>query len=145
MPFLRQKSLAGYNHHPSQQPTLSLSAPGSASTSPPCTPLSCMQLLSCCQACQSLPSISSPTPLLLLALIASLVSLAAPLASVAATACKLVPRVSASSKSYERKQKGDIYMYHFHDEIKSQNRFFGCHEASNTQIWILFPATVAPP
>ncbi len=33
----RQKSLAGYNHHPSQQPTLSLSAPGSASTSPPCT------------------------------------------------------------------------------------------------------------
>ena len=38
MPFSRQKSLAAYNHHPLQQPTLSLSAPGSASTSPPCTP-----------------------------------------------------------------------------------------------------------
>ncbi len=32
-----------------------------------------------------------------------------------------------------------IYMYRFRDEIKSQNRFLGCHEASNTQIWILFP------
>jgi hypothetical protein len=36
MPFLRQNSLASYNHHSSQQPTLSLSAPGCASTSPPC-------------------------------------------------------------------------------------------------------------
>jgi hypothetical protein len=86
-------------------------------------PLSCMQLLSCCQACHPLPSISSSAPLLLLALIASLVSLAVPLASVAATGCECVPRVSASSKSYERKRKGDIYMYHFCDEIKSQNRF----------------------
>jgi hypothetical protein len=37
-------------------------------------PLSCLQLLSCCQACHSLPSISSPAPLLLLILIASLVT-----------------------------------------------------------------------
>jgi hypothetical protein len=67
VPFLRQKSLAGYNHHPSQQPTLSLSAPDSASTSP-CTTyyypfLACSQLgLLSCQACCSLPSITSPAP-----------------------------------------------------------------------------------
>jgi hypothetical protein len=68
MPFLRQKSLAGYNHHPSQQPTLSLALLLPLHH----VPLSCMQLLSC-QACHSLPSISSPAPLLLLTLIASLV------------------------------------------------------------------------
>jgi hypothetical protein len=71
--------------------------------------------------------------------VAALVSLTAPLASVAATGCECIPRVSMSSKGYEHKRKGDIYMYHFRDEIKSQNRVFGCHEASNTQIWILFP------
>jgi hypothetical protein len=56
-----------------------------------------------------------------------------------ATSCKHVPRVSASSKSYEHKRKGNIYMYHFCDKIKSQNGFFGCHKASNTWIWILCP------
>ncbi len=61
-----------------------------------------------------------------------LVFLAAPLAGVAAAGYECIPRVSASSKSYGHKQKGDIYMYHFCHEIKSQNRFFGCHEASNT-------------
>jgi hypothetical protein len=72
MPFLRQKSLAGYNqHHPLQQPTLSLSAPGSASSYLPlhhgCTHFAC----SCSPAMTGLsftpPSISSPSPLLLLA------------------------------------------------------------------------------
>jgi hypothetical protein len=66
-----------------------------------------------------------------------------PLASVVATGCQRVPRVSASSKSYERKQKDDVYMYHFCDEIKSQNGFFGCHEASNAWIWILCPLWLA--
>jgi hypothetical protein len=49
MPFLRQKSLAGYNHHPSQQPTLSLSASPWLCfyLSMHHAPLPCMQLLSC--------------------------------------------------------------------------------------------------
>jgi hypothetical protein len=73
MPFLRQKSLAGYNHHPSQQPTLSLSTPGSGWLLLPLhhVPLSCMQLL----ALLPLPSISSHATSLScssLALIASL-------------------------------------------------------------------------
>jgi hypothetical protein len=65
MPFLRQKSLAGYNHHPLQQPTLSLSAPGSASSylSTMAVPLFAC---SCSPAMTGLsftpPSISSPAP-----------------------------------------------------------------------------------
>jgi hypothetical protein len=54
---------------------------------------------------------------------------------------RILARVSASSKGYERKQKGNLQgvLYRFHDRIKLQNRFFGCHETSNTQIWILCP------
>jgi hypothetical protein len=66
VPFLRQKSLAGYNHHPSQQPTLSLSAPDSASTSP-CTTYYYPFLASCSWACSpARPVVHSPQLLLLL-------------------------------------------------------------------------------
>jgi hypothetical protein len=69
MPFLRQKPLAGYNHHPLQLSTLSLSALGSASTSPPCAPsLHAVALL------PGLSLLHSPQlVLLLLSLIVSLV------------------------------------------------------------------------
>jgi hypothetical protein len=50
IPFLKQK-LPGNNHQPSQLPTLSMPAPSSAFTSPPCAlTLSCSMLLSH-QAC----------------------------------------------------------------------------------------------
>jgi hypothetical protein len=62
MPFLRQKSLAGFNHHPLQQPTLSLPAPGSASISPPCTPFLHAFALLPWKVCHLLPSISCPAP-----------------------------------------------------------------------------------
>jgi hypothetical protein len=74
-------------------------------------------------------------------LVHMLVSLTMPLASVMAAGCEHVLRVSASSKSYEHKQKA-TYMYvlhHFCNGLKLQNRFFGSHKTSNTQIWILWP------
>jgi hypothetical protein len=36
-------------------------------------------------------------------------------------------------------------VYHFCNKIISQNQFFGCHEASITQIWILCPLWLALP